>query len=472
MGNEKDPDLRIQKESPLERFGLSLAAWSEKWFPDALVFALLGIVFIFLFGIIIGEKPVTLALAGGKQFWVLIPFTMQMAMIIIGGYVVASTPAVYWVIRKVALIPKNGKTAVAWIAFFSVMTSLISWGLSLIFSGLLVREMTRRLDDMDYRAAGAAAYLGLGAVWALGLSSSAALMMATKSAIPPKLFDISGLIPLTHTLFIWANFWTILALTVVSVLIAYFSAPNPSRAKNAKAFGLSFEPLDVSVEPRQKPGEWLEYSPLLIVIVGAILVYYLIDVFRTSPTGALAALDLNTYNLIFITVGMILHWRPKRFLKAVAQAVPATGGVLIQFPFYAVIFGMIIGTGINGWLTDLFYKITTQGTYPLLVAVYSTVLGVFIPSGGSKWVVEAPYVLQAANLHHVNLGWVTQIYNAAEALPNLLNPFWMLPLLGLLHVKARDLVGYSVLQLLIHVPLVFFLCWLFAQLIPYVPPLK
>ncbi|MGD0399028.1 MAG: TIGR00366 family protein [Syntrophobacteraceae bacterium] len=472
MGSEKDSDLRIQKESPLERFGLSLAAWSEKWFPDALVFALLGVVFIFLFGIIIGEKPVNLALAGGKQFWVLIPFTMQMAMIIIGGYVVASTPAVYWVIRKVALIPKNGKTAVAWIAFFSVMTSLISWGLSLIFSGLLVREMTRRLDDMDYRAAGAAAYLGLGAVWALGLSSSAALMMATKSAIPPKLFDISGLIPLTQTLFIWANFWTILALTVVSILIAYFSAPNPSRAKNAKAFGLSFEPLDVSVEPRQKPGEWLEYSPLLIVIVGAILVYYLIDVFRTSPTGALAALDLNTYNMMFITVGMILHWRPKRFLKAVAQAVPATGGVLIQFPFYAVIFGMIIGTGINGWLTDLFYKITTQGTYPLLVAVYSAVLGVFIPSGGSKWVVEAPYVLQAANLHHVNLGWVTQIYNAAEALPNLLNPFWMLPLLGLLHVKARDLVGYSVLQLLIHVPLVFFLCWLFAQLIPYVPPLK
>ncbi|MGA2400973.1 MAG: TIGR00366 family protein [Syntrophobacteraceae bacterium] len=471
MRNE-DPDLKIQKESVLERFGLGLATWSEKWFPDAWVFALLGIVFIFCFGIIIGESPLNLALAGGKQFWVLIPFTMQMAMIIIGGYVVASTPAVYWLIRKVALIPKNGKTAVAWIAFFSMATSLISWGLSLIFSGLLVREMTRRLDDMDYRAAGAAAYLGLGAVWALGLSSSAALMMATKGAIPPKLFEISGLIPLTQTLFIWGSFWTILALITVSVVIAYFSAPNPKRAKNAKGFGLSFDQLDMSVEPRQKPGEWLEYSPLLIVIVGAILVYYLIDVFRTSPTGALAALDLNTYNLIFITVGMLLHWRPKRFLKAVAQAVPATGGVLIQFPFYAVIFGMIIGTGINGWLTDLFYKVTTQGTYPLLVALYSTILGVFIPSGGSKWVVEAPYVLQAANLHHVNLGWVTQIYNAAEALPNLLNPFWMLPLLGLLHVKARDLVGYSVLQMFVHIPLVFFLCWLFAQLIPYVPPLK
>jgi short-chain fatty acids transporter len=472
MEIEHVQEPKARKESVFERFGLGLAAWSEKWFPDAWVFALVGIVFIYIFGIAIGESPVNLALAGGKQFWVLIPFTMQMAMIIIGGYVVASTPAVYWLIRKVATIPGNGRTAIAWIAFLSMATSLISWGLSLIFSGLLVREMSRRFDDMDYRAAGAAAYLGLGAVWALGLSSSAALMMATKGSIPPKLFEISGLIPLNHTLFIWANFWTIVVLITVSIVIAYLSAPSPERAKAVKDFGISFEQMDMTIEPRKKPGEWLEYSPLLIIIVGAILVYYLIDVFRTSPTGAMAALDLNTYNLIFITVGMILHWRPKRFLKAVAEAVPATGGVLIQFPFYAVIFGMIVGTGINSWLTDLFYKITTQGTYPLLVALYSAILGVFIPSGGSKWVVEAPYILQAANLHHVNLGWVTQIYNASEALPNLLNPFWMLPLLGLLRVKARDLVGYSVLQMLLHVPLVFFLCWLFAQIIPYVPPIK
>ena len=360
MGIEKGQDLKIQKDSALERFGLRLAAWTEKWFPDAWVFALIGIVFIFCFGVIIGESPSKLAMAGGAKFWTLVPFTMQMAMIIIGGYVVASTPAVYWIIQRVARIPKNGRTAVAWIAFFSMLTSLISWGLSLIFSGLLVREMTRRLDDMDFRAAGAAAYLGLGATWALGLSSSAAMMMASKDSIPKELFQISGLIPLTHTLFMWANLSTIAVLMILAVAIAYLSAPNPKRAKTAKDFGLSFAQLDMSVEPRQKPGEWFEYSPLLIILVGAILLYYLINTLRTAPTGALAVIDLPIYNLIFITVGMLLHWRPKRFLKAVAQAVPATGGVLIQFPFYAVIFGMIAGTGINAWLTDLFYKITTQ----------------------------------------------------------------------------------------------------------------
>ena len=461
-----------QGENAFERFGLWLAAWSEKWFPDAWVFALIGIVVVFVFGIAIGESPAKLAIEGGKSFWILIPFTMQMAMIIIGGYVVASSPGVYWVIQKVARITTNPRAAIAWIAFFSMTTSLISWGFSLIFSALLVREMSRTIRGMDYRAAGAAAYLGLGAVWALGLSSSAALMMATKGAIPPKLYEISGLIPLTQTLFIWPTLWTIVALVAISILIAYFSAPVPERAKTAQAFGLKFEPIDMTIEPRQKPGEWLEYSPALIILVGALLACYLVDVFQKSPTGPLAALDLNTYNLIFITAGMFLNWRPKRFLRAVAQSVPATGGVLIQFPFYAVIFGMIVGTGISKWLADLLAAISTPHTYSLLVAVYSAVLGVFIPSGGSKWIIEAPYVLQAAIQHQVNLGWVVQIYNAAEALPNLLNPFWMLPILGLLHVKARDLAGYCVLQMLLHIPLVFFLCWLFALYIPFVPPVK
>jgi short-chain fatty acids transporter len=413
-----------------------------------------------------------LAIEGGKSFWVLVPFTMQMAMIIIGGYVVASSPPVYRLIQALATIPKTGRGAIGCVAVFSMLSSLISWGFSLIFSGLLVRELSRRVRGMDYRAAGAAGYLGLGAVWALGLSSSAALMMATKGAIPPKLYDISGLIPLTQTLFIWPNFWVAFLLILLSTAIAYWSAPSPERAKTAEDFGLKFEPVDMSIEPRKKPGEWLEYSPLLTILIAALLGWYLVDVFKTSPTGALAAHDLNTYNLIFITLGMILHWRPKRFLRAVSQSVPATGGVLIQFPFYAVIFGMIVGTGISKWLADLFTAVTTHGTYPLLVTLYSAILGVFIPSGGSKWVIEAPYVLQAAVQHQVNLGWVVQIYNAAEALPNLLNPFWMLPLLGMLHVKARDLVGYSALQMILHIPLVFFLCWLFAQYIPFVPPMK
>ena len=470
MANSGSP--REVAEGRLARFGLALAQWSECWFPDPLVFAFMGIVFVFLTGIALGEGATKLAIQGGRSFWALIPFTMQMVMIIIGGYVVASTPAVYGFIRWLAGIPKTPRSAIALVALFSMVTSLISWGLSLIFSGLYVRELSNRVKGMDYRAAGAAAYLGTGSVWALGLSSSAALLMATKASIPPALFETSGLIPLTQTLFLWQSIATAIVLIGVSVVVAYFSAPSAENAKTAEDFGVSYRPIDTRLEPLGKPGEWFEYSPLLTILVVLLLGWYLVDLFRNSPQGALAALDLNTYNLIFITLGLLLHWRPKRFLQAVGHAVPATGGVLVQFPFYAVIFGMIAGTGISGWLAQLFARVTTQSTYPLLVALYSAVLGVFVPSGGSKWVMEAPYVLQAANLQRVHLGWVVQIYNAAEALPNLINPFWMLPLLGLLRMKARDLVGYGTLQLMVHIPIVFFLCWYFARTIPYLAPVK
>jgi short-chain fatty acids transporter len=459
-------------EGRLARFGLKLAAWSERWFPEPLVFALAGVVVVFLFGLLLHQSPAKLAVQGGKNFWTLVPFTMQMVMVIIGGYVVATTPLVYRLIRLIAKIPKTGRSAVAIIALFSMLTSLLSWGLSLIFSGLLCREMARQVKSLDYRAAGAAGYLGLGAVWALGLSSSAAMMMATKTAIPPSLLAIAGVIPLRQTIFLWQGIFMALMLIAVSTAIAYMSTPSARNAKTAEDFGIAYEPVSCNMEPRTKPGEWLEYSPLLTILVAGILGWYIVDVFRTSPQGLLAALDLNTYNMIFITAGLLLHWRPKSFIRAVADCIPATGGVLIQFPFYAVIFGMIVGTGMSDWLANVFARVTTPTTYPLLVALYSSLIGMFVPSGGSKWVIEAPYVLQAANVHHVHMGWVVQIYNAAEALPNLVNPFWMLPLLGILRLKARDIVGFGVLQLMVNAPLVFFLSWLFAQYIPYVPPVR
>ncbi len=186
--------------------------------------------------------------------------------------------------------------------------------------------------------------------------------------------------------------------------------------------------------------------------------------------GVSAALDLNTYNLAFLMLGMLLHWRPRSFLRAVSDSVPSTAGVLVQFPFYAGIVGMITGSAITKILADFFVSISTHDTLSVIVGVYSAILGLFIPSGGGKWVVEAPYVLAAANDHQVHLGWIVQVYNIAEALPNLVNPFWMLPILGVLRVRARELMGYSVLQLLIHTPIVLILCYVLAKTFAYVPP--
>lgn len=449
----------------LARAGARIADFCERWFPDAYVFALAAILVVFIGGLAIGVPAHSLTMEFGNGFWSLVNFTMQMAMVIVGGFVVASSPPVARLTQRLARIPKTSRGAVAFVAAFAMVSSLISWGLSLIFTGLLVREITQHAEErnlrVDYRAIGAAAYLGLGSVWALGLSSSAALMQATTSSIPPSLLPITGVIPLTQTIFLWQNIVVAIVLVTMSIVVAYFSAPRDADAKTAREMGVEFQALTAEVAAPKTPGERLEESPLLMIVVAALMFVWLFFTFREK--GGLAALDLNNFNFIFIALGMLLHWRPRSFLRAVSRSVPATAGVLIQFPFYGGIFGMISKTTISHRLADLFVSVTTKTTFPIVVAIYSAVLGMFVPSGGGKWVVEAPYVMAAAREWQQHLGWTVQIYNAAEALPNLVNPFWMLPLMGILNVRARDLAGYSILQLMFHAPVVLFLCWAFAQ---------
>jgi short-chain fatty acids transporter len=456
------------KDAPLARFGIFIASLMERWFPDAFVFALVAVVVVFVFGLGVGEAPLTLVKAFGDGFWSLVPFTMQMILVIVGGFVVASSRPCAALIRRVASWPQSPRSAVAFVALFSMVTSMVSWGFSLIFTGLLVRELVRRLDGLDFRAVGAAAYLGLGGVWALGLSSSAAMMMATPSAMPKELISISGVIPLTQTIFLWQSLVLATVLVALSVTIAYFSCPAPANAKTAAMMGIHFDDPTVSDDAARTPAEKLEHSPVLTLLAVALMLVFL--GMKIREKGPVAALDLNNFNLAFIAFGMLLHWRPRSFLKAVANSVPATSGVLIQFPFYAGIFGLITYTSIEHTLSGFFASIATRDSYNVIVSLYSFVLGVFIPSGGGKWVVEAPYVMHAANELKMHLGWTVQTYNAAEALPNLLNPFFMLPLMGILNAKARDLVGYSILQLLFHAPVVIVLCWLFAYTLPYIPP--
>ncbi|MBD8602651.1 short-chain fatty acid transporter [Pseudomonas sp. CFBP 8771] len=464
------------EESRYARFALRCSSWAERWFPDSYVFAAVAVLLVALGALAIGGTPTATATAFGDGFWSLIPFTMQMAFVVIGGYVVASSPPAVKLIDRLARIPRNGRSAVAWVALISMVASLLNWGLSLVFGGLLVRALARRTDlRMDYRAAGAAAYLGLGAVWALGLSSSAAQLQANPASLPPSILSITGVIPFTQTIFLWQSGVLLLALVLVSLVVAYATAPGPNSARDAEACGIdpafSLPPLN----KRSRPGEWLEYSPLITIFLVLLAAGWLFHEFSTKP--AITAISgLNTYNFLFIMLGLLLHWRPRSFLDAVARAVPTTTGVLIQFPLYGSIAAIM--TTVKGGdaqtlahhISTFFVQIASHDTYALLMGVYSAVLGFFIPSGGGKWIIEAPYVMQVANELQYHLGWAVQIYNAAEALPNLINPFYMLPLLGVLGLKARDLIGFSFVQLLVHAPLVLFLLWALGTTLAYLPP--
>ena len=137
------------QDPPLARAGMAIADVCERYFPDAFVFALGGVIVVFAAGLALGEGPVKLISEFGNGFWVLLPFTMQMALIIIGGFVVASSPPCAWLIERLASVPKTPRRAVAFVAFFSMITSMVSWGMSLIFTGLLVKETSRRIPGIS-----------------------------------------------------------------------------------------------------------------------------------------------------------------------------------------------------------------------------------------------------------------------------------------------------------------------------------
>jgi short-chain fatty acids transporter len=463
-------------EGLLSRLGLRFTNWAERFFPDAYVFVAVAVAVVAAAALVNGASAVAVATSFGDGFWSLITFTMQMVMVVVSGYVVASSPPAAKLIDGLAGFPRSGRGAVPFVAAISMLTSLLNWGMSLVFSGLLVRALARRTGlRMDYRAAGAAAYLGVGATWALGLSSSAAQLQANAASLPRPLLQITGVIPFSQTIFLWQSMVIAAVLIVVSMLLSLWSAPSEQKTVTAQMMDVSVDASRSQVSRPERPGEWLEYSPLITLIVVALGGGWLVHEF-TSKNPIVAISNLNTYNLLFLMLGALLHWRPRNFLNAVAKAVPATTGVLIQFPLYGAIAAMLTSAKGVGGLTvadqvaHAFVSLTTQSTFPVAMGIYSAVLGFFIPSGGGKWIIEAPYVMQAANDLKVHLGWAVQVYNTAEALPNLINPFWMLPLLGVLGLKARDIVGFTFLQLLAHLPIVLFLLWILAGTLSYIPP--
>jgi short-chain fatty acids transporter len=459
-----------------QRIALGVTAWTERWFPDAFIFTALAVIAVALGALLIGAPAKSIAISFGTGFWSLINFTMQMAIIVIIGYVVASSPPVKRFIDWLASVPKTGRGAIVYVAFVSMLCSLLNWALSLIFAGLLVRSLARRTDlKMDYRAAGAAAYLGIGSVWALGISSSAAQLQANPASLPKPIMQITGVIPFSETIFTWQSMLMCLIIVTLSLLIAYLSAPSEAQSQTAHELGVDTSNESDALPARERPGEWLEYSPVITVLIAALGIGWLWNEFATKGF-ILGISNLNSYNFLFFVLGLLLHWRPRRFLNAVAKGVPATAGILIQFPLYGGIAAMLTepkgaaGFSLSHDIANVFVGLAAKDSYPIFMGIYSAILGFFVPSGGGKWIIEAPYVMQAAIDLKVHLGWAVQIYNAAEALPNLINPFWMLPLLGILGLKARDLIGYTFTQFIVHVPVVLFLLWVLAGTLTYQAP--
>ena len=478
--DEQSPSAEATGDKPglVARAALRLTAWTERWIPDAFIFALLATVLVFIAALIwTTSSPVQVVDAWGNGFWDLIPFTLQMSLIIITGHVLATSAPMRTAIRAIAGWAKTPRGAVALVTFFALVTSRFNWGFSLIFSAVLARELARKVEGVDYRALAAATMLGLGSIWAQGLSGSAALQMATPGALQPQIREIvaaggavpGGMIPFRHTIFLWQSLASVAIEIAVVVLVMWLATPPAAKAKTAAMLGVDLRDHQRANEKPSgpiPPGAWLEHSPLLNILIVVMAATFLIRYFGRAAEP-LNALSVNIINFSFLMIGVLLHRTPARLMHAVASATPAVWGVILQFPFYAGIAAIITTTHLNERLANAFVSISSPSSFPAVVAIYSAVLGVFVPSGGSKWVIEAPYVMAAAHELKVHLGWVVASYDLGEAIANLLQPFWMLPTLGMLGLRARDVMGYTFIVALALFPLVILLVTLLGATLPY-----
>jgi short-chain fatty acids transporter len=328
----------------------------------------------------------------------------------------------------------------------------LNWGAGLIASAMLVRTIGRARPDTDYRLLVAVAYLGMGTTWHGGPSGSVPLLLATPGSFMIRDGLLAAPVPLSETIFTAANLG--LMAVVVAVLTGFAALLHPARERTLSASaealaGLAtFEPPLRPAAPT--PAERLVHGPWLNRALGLLALAYVLLQVRE---GAFAA-TLDSVNLIAIGLGLLLHPSPASLGKAAEEASRPLHGVVLQFPLYAGIYGIIKDTGLVESLTDAFLAVSTPGSYPLVVFGYSAVLNYLVPSGGAKWAMEAPYVLGAAKQLGVPATSVAMAYAYGDMATNLIQPFWAIPLLGVARLEFRDILGYELLCLAVYAVLV------------------
>lgn len=430
----------------ISRFAGALTLWSQRWVPDAYIIAVILTAIVFVLAIVVGGATPSQAVdAWGGGFWELLPFAMQMCLIMLGGYVLAQTKPVAHLLELLASKATSPTRAVLIVALFSMISALLNWGLSISASAVCAKTVAKRCPQADFRLLVACAYLGMSTTWHAGFSASAPLLVATqdhsdKTGIP--------LIPTSATIF--SGFNMILTLIVIVIVAALSVRLHPPKEQTVglPASKSASEPVG---GPEEASGAWsdrIERAPWATLFVAVLAAWFLFQHFGSKSLGL--ALDLNTVNFILLMSGILLHWTPRSFLKACSTGGGFVWGVIIQFPFYAGIYGMIKSTALQDRLADVFVKGSSEGLFPLVVFWYSGIVNYFVPSGGSKWFIEAPYIMQAGNELGVAPALTVLSYAWGDMMTDAIQPFWAIPLLGLAGLKFRDIMGFLTIVFLVY----------------------
>lgn len=459
----------------VQKFGQAMSARVERWMPSPFLFAIiltyLAAVAAFLSE---GAGPTDLALSWFGGFWDLLQFAMQMVLILVTAFVVAYHPRVKAVIDRLIRIPNSGRQSVLLVGFVSMVTGWISWGLGLIVGAIFAREMGEFADKkgmaVHYPLLCVAGYMGMSLTWHWGLSSSAGLLMNTPGNVFIEQGVVDAVISTTETIFHPYALTLTAASIVYALIVLYLLSPPTANSRGISEYvdiddEEAMEQADLETETSSSeesgvvadggtdsqptPADRINNNKILggvIALTGVAVTGY------TFLTEGLGALDLNVLNFGFLMVGLALYTSPIDYLDEFYGAIESSAGIILQFPFYAGIIGIMTGTGLVNTITDYLISIATPQTYPVIAWITAGILNIFVPSGGGEWTIIGGSMLEAGAALGVEPGHTIMAYAVGDAHTNLFQPFWAIPLLAITGMRARDMFGYAITMLILLTP--------------------
>lgn len=425
----------------------------QRWLPEPFIFAILLTFVAALVAMpLCHQTPLEVVEHWGGGVWNLLEFAMQMALVLVCGSTLAAAPVIKRAINAMARLPQSAPAAIALVTVVSALSCWLNWGFGLIVGVVFAKAIAHQRSNVDYRLLIASAYSGF-VVWHAGISGSIPLTMATPGEALAKATNgaLIDPVPVAQTILNWHNL-VIVLLVIIGITIAN-TLMHPKRGI------LSIDPAllkdDDNTTPStssstKTPAQRLEQSKLLSWLVALMLVIYLVIHLGVND----ASLDLGAVIMIFLALGLVLHPTPVDYVRAFGKATSGAAGIILQFPFYAGIMGIVTGIGVSGIslggvLAQACIQISNSVTYPLLTFLCAAVLNLFVPSGGGHWAVQAPVMFTAGASLGVDPGLTGMAISWGDAWTNLIQPFWALPALAIARLDARDIMGYCLIDLLV-----------------------
>ena len=410
----------------------------QRYLPSAYVLALILTAIVFFLGMLTtGHSPLDMANYWGTGFSKLFKFGMQMTLVLMTGYVLAMTPIMQSVFTGLTKLAGNWRQAIIITIVTSFVCYYLNWGFGMVAGAILAREMGRRVK-VHFPLIVAAAY---GGELVRGPSSSIPLVIAT-----PKHFmeEAIGIVPVSETLYApWNIFLTILLLALLIIFFMFQKQPEKiDLFTSSEETTNDDEEIDRS---QMTPSDRIENSRIPTLFLGLLVAVFLIGQIITKGFS----INLNTVILIFLGLGLLLHKSPQAYQSAAGKAIGAARGIILQFPLYAGIAGMMTQSGLVEDFSEAIIAVATPTSFPLLTFLSAGLVNFFIPSGGGQWAIQGPIMMEAAYALGADPAQTIMAFTWGDGWTNQIQPFWALPLLGVAGLSARDIMGYLLIWLLI-----------------------